>query len=126
MVTFAMRAYREHYLEGTISWSRAFMFGLDVWFFASLVEVVGVKLFSAIIMPDFWDLLNQMIDGPRHDGLSNKTIYESLRPVFDHPLFYRWALPFVKFFLIGFVMSPISALLGRRKPVAAVAPIAAQ
>src|SRR5947209_751026 len=48
MIFFAIKSYRDNYSGGTITWSRGFMVGLYVSLIASVLYVIGWKIFSSI------------------------------------------------------------------------------
>jgi len=120
MIFFAIKSYRDNYLGGTITWGKGFMVGLYVSIIASILYVIGWKIFSSIAMPDFWDqYAKHTIDALRKQGASDGAILEATKQVegYKHmnPIM-EWGMTFLEIFPVGLLISAICALILRRKP----------
>jgi hypothetical protein len=120
MIFFAIKSYRDNYLGGTITWGKGFMVGLYVSIVASILYVIGWKIFSAIAMPDFWDqYAKHTIDAMRKSGASDAAILETTKQMIEYknmsPIM-EWGMTFLEIFPVGLVISAICALILRRKP----------
>src|SRR5579883_658514 len=119
MVFFAIKTYRDDYLGGTITWGRGFLVGFYVSIIASILYVIGRKIFSSIAMPDFWDqYAKHTIEAMKKNGASQTAILEATKQMdmYKHmsPL-KEWGMVFLEIFPVGIVISAISALILRRK-----------
>src|ERR1041385_158739 len=125
MIFFAIKSYRDNYLGGTITWSKGFMVGLYVSIIASVLYVIGWKIFSSIAMPDFWDqYAKHSIEALTKRGASAAEIAETTKQIeyYKHmPPLVEWGMTFLEIFPVGLVISAISALILRRKPLAQLA-----
>ena len=119
MIFFAIRSYRDNYLGGTITWSKGFMVGLYVSIIASVLYVVGWKIFSSIAMPDFWDqYAKHTIDAMKKNHASDAAILETMKTMEGYknmsPI-KEWAMTFLEIFPVGLLISIICAAILRRK-----------
>jgi hypothetical protein len=120
MIFFAIRNYRDNYLGGTITWGRGFMVGLYVSIVASILYVIGWKIFSSIAMPDFWETYGKhTLEGMVKRGASAAEIAETTKQIeyYKHmPALVEWGMTFLEIFPVGLIISAISALILSRKP----------
>ena len=119
MIFFAIKSYRDNYSGGTITWSRGFMVGLYVSIIASVLYVIGWKIFSSIAMPDFWDqYAKHTIDAMKKHGASDAAILETTKQMEGYknmnPI-VEWGMTFLEIFPVGIVISMICAAILRRK-----------
>jgi hypothetical protein len=119
MIFFAIKSYRDNYLGGAITWGKGFMVGLYVSIIASVLYVIGWKIFSAIAMPDFWDQYGKhMVDSMKKQGASDAAILEATKQAesYKHmnPIM-EWGMTFLEIFPVGLLISAICALILRRK-----------
>ena len=119
MIYFAIRNYRDNYLGGTITWGRGFMVGLYVSLVASVLYVIGWKIFSSIAMPDFWDqYAKHTIDAMKKSGASDAAILQTTKQMEEYknmgPLM-EWGMTFLEIFPVGIIVSIICAAILRRK-----------
>jgi hypothetical protein len=125
MIFFAIKSYRDNYLEGSITWGRGFLVGLYVSLIASVLYVIGWKIFSSITMPDFWDqYAKHSIEALTKRGASASEIAEQTKQMeyYKHmPVLVEWGMTFLEIFPVGLVISAIAALILRRKPTPALA-----
>jgi hypothetical protein len=129
MIFFAIKSYRDNYLGGTITFSRGFLVGVYVSLIASILYVISWKIYSSIAMPDFWDkYAKHSLDALTKSGASASEIaaktkelesYKNMNPVEE------WLMTFAEIFPVGLLISAISALILRRKPTPAAAPVGA-
>jgi hypothetical protein len=122
MIYFAIRTYRDNELGGIITWKRGFLVGVYVSIIASVLYVIGWKIFSSIAMPDFWDrYAKHSLDALAKRGASAAEIASQAKELeyYKHmPPLMEWAMTFMEIFPVGLLISAISALILRRKSAA--------
>jgi hypothetical protein len=129
MIFFAIKSYRDNYLGGSITWGRGFMVGLYVSIVASILYVIGWKIFSSLAMPDFWDqYAKHSMAALTKRGASAAEIAENAKQMeyYKHmPALVEWGMTFLEIFPVGLVISAISALILRRKAATSAIPATA-
>src|ERR1051325_4579857 len=117
IIFFAIRTCRQQYWDGAISWSRALVYGLYVWLIASIVHVIGVKMFTSFIMPDFW---HNFADRALRELERDSTIRSAAAPLKEaasaHPMYYGCLRQFPKFVRTSLLFAPLCALILITKP----------
>ena len=95
------------------------MVGLYVSIIASVLYVIGWKIFSSIAMPDFWDqYAKHTIDSMKKHGASDAAILETTKQMEGYknmnPI-VEWGMTFLEIFPVGIVVTVICAAILRRK-----------
>jgi hypothetical protein len=123
LVFFGIRSYRENIGGGTISFGRAFVVGILITVISCLCYVAAWEIIYFKFMPGFWDkYAAYMIEKVKASGASPAAIQTKLqelkkfKEMYDNP-FFNAAITFTEPFPIGLIVTLISALVLRRKPL---------
>jgi hypothetical protein len=116
LIYFGVRNYRNKYLDGTISFGKAFKTGALIALVASTLYVAVGLAYYYLFAPDFLDhYINYVLKNTPADKLADKTVeMANYKKMYKNPLFailisYSEVLP------IGLVVALVSALLLKRK-----------
>lgn len=116
LIYFGVRNYRNKYLDGTISFGKAFKTGALIALVASTLYVVIGLSYYYLFAPDFLDhYINYVLRNTPADKLASKTVEMArYKEMYQNPLFailmtYAEVLP------IGLVVALVSAFILKRR-----------
>ena len=125
LVFFGIRSYRENVSGGRITFGRAFSVGILITVVACVCYVVAWEILYFKFMPEFVDkYASYMVEKVRASGASQQVIdaklqeMKSFKAMYDNP-FINAAITFVEPFPIGLIVTLISAVILRKKTIAA-------
>lgn len=124
MIFVGVRSYRNKYNNGIISFGKAFKIGLLIALVGSTIYVIVWLIDYYLFIPDFMDrytahIMNQAkTSGATEAELASKTKEMAMyTDMYKNPLFVI-LLTYAEIFPVGLIVSLISALILKRKPVA--------
>ena len=126
MIFFGIRSYRENYGGGSISFGKAFLVGLYITIIASVLYVVGWKIYSSIAIPDFADkYAAATIANLKKTGASDSVVAAKTKEMAEWKVTYsnplvEYGMTFLEIFPVGLLISVIAATILKKKPVAKV------
>jgi hypothetical protein len=125
-VFFGVRAYRDKFRNGFISFKDAFVNGLIVVLIASIFYVIGWEIYYPNFLPDFADIyLAQQKEAIEASGIGAEAAQqqissmETMMEKYKNPLF-RIPMSFLEIFPVGLIISLITAFILKRKSSAEV------
>ena len=123
MIFVGIRSYRNKYNQGVISFGKAFRIGLFIALVASSIYVIVWLIDYYLFIPDFMDrytthILNQAkSSGATEAEMVTKTKEMAMyTDMYKNPLFVI-LLTYAEILPVGLIVSLISALILKRKPV---------
>ena len=123
MIFVGIRSYRNKYNQGVISFGKAFRIGLFIALVASSIYVIVWLIDYYLFIPDFMDrytthILNQAkSSGATEAEMATKTKEMAMyTDMYKNPLFVI-LLTYAEILPVGLIVSLISALILKRKPV---------
>lgn len=123
MVFFGIRSYRENVGGGYISFGRAFSVGILIALIASIVYVVTWEFEYRTWFYDFPEKFTAYeIEKARASGASAEEVAKksaemnSMFDLYRGNIFARAAFTFIEPFPVGLLITPIAALVLRRRP----------
>jgi len=123
MVFVGTKSYRDNELDGTITFGKAFKFGLIIVLIASLIYVIGWMLYFKYYMPDFnekfllysIEQINTNNDFTAAEKETQITEMKSWMKSYENPL-VMMAFTFLEIFPVGILVTLFSSwLLSRKK-----------
>jgi Protein of unknown function (DUF4199) len=125
LVFFGIRSYRENVGQGHITFGRAFAVGILITLITCVCYVVAWEILYFKFMPDFVDkYAGHVIEKARASGASQQAIdakvqqMKSFKAMYNNP-FINAAMTFTEPFPIGLIVTLISAVILRKKTIAA-------
>lgn len=123
-VFFGMKYYRDEKNNGHLSFGRGLKVGVLIVLLPAIAFGIFDVLYTRVINPDWAaeysaQYLRQFKNLPAAEYASKKKAFDRQMELFSNP-FMEFLLMSVTVFVIGFVVTIISALALRRKPQAAV------
>jgi hypothetical protein len=122
MVFFGIRTYRDNIGNGQITFLKAFAVGLSITLISCIFYVVTWEVIYYSFLPGFWDKYGaHLAEKLTASGASPAAVQAKLeqakkyKELYKNP-FFNAALTFIDPFLIGLVITLISALVLKRKP----------
>lgn len=116
LIFFGIRNYRNSYLNGAISFKKAFKTGALITLIASMVYVVVWLFYYYLFLPDFIDKYTAYV--LRHaspETLADKTkAMQDFGTMYKNPLFVA-LITLTEILPLGLVVSLVSALILRKK-----------
>ena len=122
MIFFGIRSYRENYSSGSITFGRAFLVGLYIALIASVLYVIGWKIYSSIALPDFADkYAARVVDNLKKSGAADSVVAAKTREMAEWKETYKnplveYGMTFLEIFPVGVLVSLICAGILKRKP----------
>ena len=123
LVFFGIRSYRENVSGGTVTFGRAFMVGILITLISSVCYVIAWQIFYYNFMPDFFEKYSaHIIEKARASGATAEAIQaqtqemDQMKQLVKNP-FLHAAVVFLEPFPVGLVITLISALILRKRPV---------
>ena len=119
-VFFAIKYYRDKENNGSVRFGKALLIGILISLFASLAFGIIDAIYIKYINPDFAeDYMVYTLEGMQktmspEEFQAQKTIMEQQMASYSSPLFAGFIM-FATVFVIGFVVSILSALILQRK-----------
>lgn len=120
-VFFGVKRYRDHQLNGKISFLQAFVNGLIIVLIACTIYVIGWEIYYPNFASDFGEQYNEyLITSLKEEGLSKEEIEVKKAEMADwlekyESPFYRIPITLLEIFPLGLVIAIISALVLKRK-----------
>ncbi|WP_126974180.1 DUF4199 domain-containing protein [Gynurincola endophyticus] len=116
LIFFGIRNYRNKYLGGFISFSKALVTGVWITLVASSIYVIVWLFYYYLFVPDFIDVYtNHVLKNCAPGDLAAKTAeMESFKESYKNPAFVVFST-FLEVAPIGFIVSIISALILKKK-----------
>jgi hypothetical protein len=119
---FGTRYYRNQFLDGYISFGKAFKTSVLIAFVGCTIYVVVWLFFYYLFVPDFEEVFAEFVingevrRGATPEELEAKTKQlEAIGKVYQNPI-YISLLTYLEVFPIGLVVSLVSALILKKKP----------
>ena len=116
LIFFGVRNYRNHHLNGVISFKKAFKTGVMITLTASTLYVVIWLFYYYLFVPDFMDKYTEYV--LRHASpseLDAKTqMMNDFKTMYKNPLFIV-LITYVEIFPVGLIVSLVSALILKKK-----------
>jgi hypothetical protein len=123
LVFFGIRTYRQEVGGGTIGFGKAFQVGILITLITCLIYVLAWQVVYWGFWPDFLDELRAFqLERMRADGASEAAIAEmqtnmaTFARLYRNPLF-NMGVTFLEVFPVGLIVTLVSALILRRRPV---------
>lgn len=120
-IFFAIRSYRDKFLEGSIDFWSAIKIGLGITMVASVIYVASWMVISNTIAEDFMsEYYQQSMEKLKASDLSEAEIdakiarMDQFQELYKNPV-VKIGITFLEIFPVGFVVSLISALILKRK-----------
>ena len=121
-IYFAIRSYRDNQAGGTITFGKAFLIGLGITAMASILYVIGWKVYSALYMPDFAERyfahsMQQLEQSgaPAAEIAAKKEEMLQFKELYKNPVI-EFGMTLLEIFPVGLVISLLCAALLKRKP----------
>lgn len=109
LIFFIQRKYRQEYCNGLISYKEALLFGLYLFFFASLILGLGQYIFYQFINPDYLsNAFNQSLQIIEKTGFGEQIIDEAIKQGVPSPIATTFQ-GIVLNTLIGFLLALITS-----------------
>lgn len=125
----AVTRYRDHMNNGSISFSRAFLIGLGISFFASTIYVATWMVEYEYVYPDFMDkYAAQQVKSMEADGAPAVEVKRQtekmaqFREMYKNPIF-RAAITYTEILPVGLLASVLAAAVLRRPNKNPISPI---
>lgn len=117
-IFFAIKQYKDKYLDGSIKFGKAFLVGLYITLIASVIYVLSWEIYYNNYASDFGDqyveyVKKQMIES----GKSEAEISAEITPLKENMVSYknnrgvRFAFTFIEIFPVGLIISLICAFI---------------
>ena len=123
LVFFGIRSYRDSLGNGQITFLKAFAVGISITLISCVCYVVTWEVIYYNFLPDFWDKYGaHLVEKLRASGASDAAVQARLQEVakykelYKNP-FFNAVLTFIEPFPIGLVITLISAVILRRRPL---------
>lgn len=123
LVFFGIRSYRETAGDGYISFGRAFSVGILITLISCICYVVTWEIVYFNFLPDFGEkYTNYVIENARASGASPEEMakqvesMKNMKSLYDNPLFNA-AITFLEPFPLGLIVTLVSALILRKRPI---------
>jgi len=118
-VFFGIKHFRDKENKGRVSFGKALLIGVLISLMASIafgiLDVIYVKIINPEFMTDYYDrMLEQAQSFPTEEFELRKTELESEKEMFSNP-FMHFFIMSMMVFVIGFIISLLSALILQRK-----------
>ncbi|MER3376153.1 MAG: DUF4199 domain-containing protein [Allomuricauda sp.] len=119
-VFFGIKQYRDKENDGKLSFKKALLIGVLISLITALVFGILDVFYTEVLNPDFMtEYYNQSVETmkaslPADEFEAKLTEMESQKELFSNPLF-SFALMAMTVFVIGFIISLLSALVLQRK-----------
>lgn len=120
-IFFAIKSYRDQFLEGQIKFIQALKIGLGITLIATAIYIIAWLIISSTIAKDFMAEYSQKsIEEIRSSGLPEAEIntkiegIESFQELYKNPL-VKIAFTFLEIFPVGFLVSLLSAFILKKK-----------
>lgn len=123
LVFFGVKSYRDHHLNGTITFGKAFQVGILITLVASVVYCLSWELCYQTVFTDFssrWE--THIVDTMKNAGASEADITTKTNELrewagwYENPLL-RFAMTMMEVFPVGLIVALLSSALLRRKEV---------
>ena len=121
MVFFGIRSYRENVLNGQITFARGFLVGILITLVTCIFYVATWEVMYYNFMPDFMDKYSaHILEKAKSSGMSAEALRSKIqelqkaKELYANP-FYNAALTFLEPFPVGLAMTPVSALILRKR-----------
>jgi hypothetical protein len=122
-IFFGIKSYRDQQSGGSITFGKAFVVGLSITLVASVIYVIGWKVYSSLAMPDYMEqYAEHSVEELRSSGASPARIAEEVkkmqeyREMYKNPVF-ELAMTFMEVFPVGLIVTLIcSGILRTRRP----------
>jgi hypothetical protein len=127
LVFFGIRAYRDNFSSGTLTFARAFAVGILITLIASFFYVATWEFIYHNFMPDFAEKYAvQMVERAKSSGASQQKIDQTSREAEQfvrnyHNPAYNIGMTFIEVFPVFLLITLLSAAILRRKSAAASA-----
>ncbi|MEM7550740.1 MAG: DUF4199 domain-containing protein [Bacteroidota bacterium] len=121
-VYFGIKSYRDDYLEGYISFKKAFFSGMTVVIVASVVYVAGWMIYYPNFAADFGEqYYNYYIEEYKASGLSGLELdqkIEEMNAMMESykNTYFMAGITFMEIFPVGLVIALISSFLLKKAP----------
>lgn len=121
-VYFGIKSYRDDYLEGFISFKKAFFSGMTVVIVASLVYVIGWLIYYPNFGEDLGnEYFNYYIEEYKASGLTGADLeakIEEMKSMMESykNTYFMAGITFMEIFPVGLVIALISSLLLKKTP----------
>lgn len=125
-VFFGIKSYRDRVGNGSITFGKAFLIGLMITLISCICYVVAWLVIYYNFMPDFLQQYGEHVaDKMRASGATQEAINQKMNEMKEFEKMYRnplinAAFTFMEPFPIGVVITLLSALILKRKSVAAI------
>jgi hypothetical protein len=120
-IFFGIRAYRDNYLNGVISFGKAFLMGLYIALIAATMYVLTWMILSECCLQDFMsNYMEAEIGKIENSGLSQEEKdsqieqMENMMSLYENPIF-KFFFTYIEILPTGIIISLISALILKRK-----------
>lgn len=124
MVFFGIKSFRDKYLEGSITFLKAFLTGLYITVIASVMYCLAWEIYYQTSDKDFMaEYTASYIEQMKADGASDAEIEEmtlsmnEMAEYYKNPILRFLMTFFMEIFPVGLIISVISALILKRKDV---------
>lgn len=123
LVFVGIRNYRNKFNEGVISFGKAFKIGIMIVLIASTIYVAAWLIDSSFFIPDFAEKYSaHMLDRLKASGASQMEIDRKTKEMADFVRMYKnpffnAMMTYVEILPVGLVVTLISSLILKRKPV---------
>ncbi|MEQ8684384.1 MAG: DUF4199 domain-containing protein [Imperialibacter sp.] len=121
MIFFGVKAFRDKYLNGSITFGKALLTGLAITLVAGIVYCIGWEIYYNTVAPDFMtDYTNFYIEKMKDEGASQAEIDEmtasmdAMAENYKNPV-VRFGMTLLEIFPVGLVISLVCAVLFRSK-----------
>lgn len=116
LIYFGVKNYRNNYLDGKISFSKAFKTGALICFVASTIYVVVGLMYYYLFAPDFIDIYTDyIIRNSAPDQIETTTAQmKSFKEMYKNPLF-AILITYMEVLPIGMIVALFSALIVKKK-----------
>ena len=116
LIYFGVRNYRNHHLDGKISFLQAFKTGTLICLVASTIYVVFGLLYYYFFVPDFIDVFTDyVIRNSAPDEVEAKTAQmANFKEMYKNPLF-AILITYIEVLPVGMIVALISAFIVKKK-----------
>lgn len=116
LIFFGIRKYRDDYLDGFISFVKAFKIGFLIALIASVMYVVVWLFYYYLFVPDFMEVYSSCVlnNTPATELAAKTAEMESFKEMYKNPLMVV-VLTFAEVLPIGLIITLVSALLLKEK-----------
>ena len=116
LIYFGVRNYRNHYLDGKISFGKALQTGALIALVGSTVYVVVWLFYYYLFVPDFIDVYTEYVLKNSEPGevQAKKTEMANFKEMYKNPLFVI-LITYFEVLPIGLVVALVSAFIVKRK-----------